>query len=145
MPFLKRVAERLLQLTGLVRAATEDVTLRYVRRGDAEMEAARQQARDSVALFLRLLENPKPGAEYCVKKQFDEGENSEHIWLNDVKLANGRFVGYVGNDPGIVKNIAFDDQVEVALEDISDWMVMLDGDIIHGGFTVELLMKRRQG
>ena len=145
MPFLKRVAERLLQLTGLAKSRESDVTLSYVRRDDPEMEAAREQARATVGSFVKLLENPQPGTDYFVKKQFDEGENSEHIWLSDVTVAEGQFVGFVGNDPGIVKNISFDDEVRVAFDDISDWMVMRDGDVIDGGYTVDLLMKRQQG
>ena len=81
-------------------------------------------------------------AEFYVKKRFDQGDQSEHIWLADVRVEGADFVGLVQNDPRVVSNVKYGDEARVAQDEISDWMITRGEEMI-GGFTVELLMRRR--
>lgn len=142
---LRDIIQRLLSFVGMRPGnhVDDDPTLAYIRRGDPEMTAAWQEARANVPQFLRLLEDPEYGdAEFYVKKRFDDGQQSEHIWLSDVRVEGDQFIGSVGNDPRIVTNAKFGEEAQVAMDDISDWMITRGEEMI-GGFTVELLMQRR--
>ena len=52
-------------------------------------------------------------------------------------------MGIVGNDPQVVTNVQAGDRARVAFDEISDWMIQT-GDEIQGGFTSQVLMKRKR-
>ena len=126
--------------------ADEDIsktTLTFYSKDDPEMEAAWQKARDSVGQFMQALDDPQfRDAVFYVKKRVDEGERTEHLWLSDIRVEGDEFVGVVDNDPQVVTNVACGETVRVAFTDISDWMIA-QGDEMLGGFTVDVLMRRR--
>lgn len=112
-----------------------------VGEGDKEMEAAIQKAEDSLDEFIAELKDRR-GREFSVKSPFqtDSGKY-EHLWVMDVVYANGKFKGTLGNNPLDIKSLRVGDPVEVDRNDVSDWIIM-DGEKMSGGFTVDVLMKR---
>ena len=131
---------RVRSLLGL-QPAKSDPALRYIHKDDPEMKAAWQKAREAVPEFIAALDDPAlSDADFYVKKRFEQGDLTEHIWLLDVRVEGEEFVGEVGNDPQIVTTIKLGDTARVAMPSISDWMI--DGDEMRGGFTVELLQRR---
>ncbi|HUT90492.1 MAG TPA: DUF2314 domain-containing protein [Thermoguttaceae bacterium] len=126
--------------------ADEDIsktTLTFYSKDDPEMEAAWQKARDSVGQFIEALDDPQfRDAVFYVKKRVDEGERTEHLWLSSIRVEGDKFVGVVDNDPQVVTNVARGQPARVAFAEISDWMIA-KGDEMLGGFTVDLLMRRR--
>ena len=126
--------------------ADEDIskaTLTYVEKDDPEMMAAWQTARDSVNEFVQKMDDPQfSDSDFYVKKRFDQGDRSEHIWISGLRVDGSEFIGAVGNDPQIVNNIQCGDEARVAFDEISDWMIT-KGDEMIGGFTVAILMQRR--
>ena len=61
----------------------------------------------------------------------------------DVVVEDGEFVGYVGNETTL-SGIDMEAEFRASFDEISDWMVMLDDEIKHGGYTVELLTQRQR-
>ncbi|MGE3240823.1 MAG: DUF2314 domain-containing protein [Pirellulales bacterium] len=114
-----------------------------VRRGDAEMEAARAEARKHLPEFVSALEKPTPTqTNFLVKARFEDGGAVEYLWLNELSHADGKFTGKVNNDTRLVKNVAFGDQVTVGDDSVTDWMFFDNGEM-RGGYSVKVLMERQ--
>lgn len=104
-----------------------------------EMDAAIARAQSEVDNFIAELNNPT-GDSHAVKAPIEDNGETEHFWLSEVTFQNGEFVGYINNDPGIVKNVQIGQQWTIKKNDISDWMYMRDGKI-HGNYTMRPLLK----
>lgn len=112
---------------------------------DAEMRAAEQVARDNLDEFIGALKNPAPGQEsFAVKVKFVDGDDVEFMWLNELRIEKGNFVGVVNNDPQLVANVAIGDQRTVTPEEVTDWL-FIDNGKMRGGYTVDVLMRRSGG
>ncbi len=103
-----------------------------------EMDAATARARTEIATFLEVLANGEADA-FFVKAPITDRHGTEHFWINDIAYRDGSFTGRIGNEPGIVKNVAYDQEWTVAQKDISDWMFIRQGRI-HGGYTIDPLL-----
>lgn len=106
---------------------------------EKEMDAAIAQARNEIDGFVANLQK---GADqnYAVKAAITDNGKTEHFWLVDVKFADGKFSGKIGNDPGIVTNVKAGQDWSVAKAEVSDWMFMRGGKI-HGNYTMRPLLK----
>lgn len=110
-----------------------------VQRDDPRMTEALAKARSTVEQFIDALQHPKPSQSlFGVKVPITEGENVRHIWLDSVQFQDGRFLGIVGNEPGMMMTIKLGDKVSAAPEEISDWMYVEDGKLV-GGFTTRAI------
>ncbi len=105
----------------------------------AEMDAAIEQARENVDLFIAAMQ-AGDGTDFAIKEPITDKNETEHFWLTDVTYADGQFKGLVGNDPGIVKNVKFGDERIVKKEAISDWLYFKDGKM-RGNYTLPVLLK----
>lgn len=106
---------------------------------DQEMNAAIDQARATVDQFIQALEAPTPTqSDFSVKMLIKDDEHGEHMWIMPVRYEEGRFVGLVGNEPLDVSSVQFGDEVEVAKDQISDWMYVDEG-VLQGGYTFRVL------
>lgn len=124
----------------VVRRNGEPSIVRF--RTDAEVEAAVEKAKATIADFLAVIKNPTPNqTDFEVKHRFVEGEIHEHIWINPVRWENGRFIGEVANLPLSVKNVREGQLVSFPDWDISDWKYLEDGKLM-GGFTILALIDR---
>ncbi len=111
-----------------------------VAESDAEMNAAMDEARSTLPGFLEELENADPGAFYSIKARFDEGPDTEHIWLVEITNADGVLGGVINNEPLALTSVAFGQRVSVSRDRVSDWLIVRDGKY-RGGFTLRQLRK----
>ena len=105
---------------------------------DAAMDAAIARARAEVDAFIKVVES-KEGQSLAVKAPIKDANGTEHFWLTGVTYADGTFSGKIGNEPGVVKNVAFGQSWQIKKDEISDWMYH-KGDKIHGGYTIDPLL-----
>lgn len=114
-----------------------------VPQTDREMADAQRQARDSLARFWAVFDNPAAGeGGFALKVAVPIGaRDSEHIWTNDIKRDGDKVSGVVNNAPQKAKSVGFGDRIEIAPDRISDWMYMRNGRIV-GNFTLRPLLKR---
>jgi uncharacterized protein YegJ (DUF2314 family) len=111
-----------------------------VKSEDAKMNAAVQQARDSLQVFLEALKSPKGNqSHFAVKKRFPlEGDAGEHIWLIEPSYDGRNIHGKVNNKPVDVTNVKLGDPASVAASEITDWMFVEDRKL-KGGYTIRAL------
>ena len=115
-----------------------------VSSDDPEMNAAIQEAQDTLSLFIAALEAPAASQTYFgIKAEFPygEGNSAEHMWVSDLTLVEAGFEGTLLNEPVYVQGLEFGDHVSVATGDVSDWMI-IDGERLLGGFTIHVLRSR---
>ena len=119
---------------------------------DPDMLQAYQDARASFRYFWRELfweyHRIVPALDMsAVKAPFSDGPNAprpknqpevEQMWMSDVQF-DGRVVsGELINAPNWVKSVKQGDSVRVPLDEISDWMYAIDGQVF-GAYTVNVL------
>jgi uncharacterized protein YegJ (DUF2314 family) len=108
---------------------------------DVEMNNAIRQAQETLPLFIKALQSPTDTqTAFLVKARFpyDEPDNYEHMWINELAYTGDVFEGTLANEPVYVTEIRFGDRVTVKIEDISDWMIIDDHRML-GGFTLHVI------
>lgn len=109
---------------------------------DTEMAAAIAKARSSLDDFLALSEAPPPGTDkFKLKVMVVDGNATEHFWVIPFKRAANGFVGILANEPELVRNVVFGQNIEFTKDDISDWGYTRDGHQV-GSFTVCVMFKK---
>ena len=103
-----------------------------------EMDAAIAKARSTVDDFIVVL-NQKGADSFFIKAPITDANGTEYFWVSDVTYSNGTFVGKIGNEPGIVKNVKEGQVWSTQKAEVADWMYM-KGDRIHGGYTIDPLL-----
>jgi uncharacterized protein YegJ (DUF2314 family) len=103
-----------------------------------EMDRAIARARAETDEFLKVLAAGDADS-FSVKAPITDANGTEHFWIANVRYENGVFIGLVGNDPGIVKNVTYGQEWRIKKADISDWMYVR-GERIHGGYTIDPLL-----
>jgi uncharacterized protein YegJ (DUF2314 family) len=113
-----------------------------VARDDPAMTLAIAKARATAGrLVAGLRDSARSPVLALVKAPFGVGDDVEHMWINDLSV-QGRYVrGVVANEPVGFASPRMGDTVQVALVDISDWMLVQDG-VLLGGFTLLELRRR---
>lgn len=115
-----------------------------VNPDDREMLEAVQQARKSVDEFIQALnENEDDQTRFAIKRKFTQGDETEYMWLLDVRLEDGVFDGQLDNDPRSLTNVRRGERYQVNKEDIWDWMIITEDGMV-GGYSVKLLIKRQR-
>ena len=76
-----------------------------------------------------------------VKGGFEAGDHTEHMWVAEVSWDGSRYRGTLVSDPEWVEDLEAGDPVELAPEQVSDWMVIAD-EVLLGGYTT-LEVRRR--
>jgi uncharacterized protein YegJ (DUF2314 family) len=111
---------------------------------DVEMNTAMDEARSTVPVFLQALPQAPADVACLVKMPFKGDDGDEHIWVNSVKHRDGRFYGYLANEPHQVTGMAIGDPVDCAVEEISDWVIMHQEEgVLAGGFTIKVMLARQ--
>ncbi len=122
---------------------------------DPDMQRAYESARANFKYFWRELAWERrrivPALDLaCVKSPFSDGEQAEpsedgtdveHMWLNDVDFDGQMIRGVLLNSPNWLKTISEGDSVCIPLEQISDWMYSIGGEV-YGAYTVNLMRSR---
>jgi uncharacterized protein YegJ (DUF2314 family) len=108
------------------------------------MNAAIQEARDTLSLFVDALQAPTETQSYFAIKvifPFGEDGSAEHMWVDQLTYADGQFQGVLSNDPVDVTDLTYGDTVTASADEISDWMIVDDGQLL-GGYTLHVLRNR---
>ena len=105
---------------------------------ESQMDEAMAEARAKWDHFVTAFE-AGDADDYSVKVAIEDGEEVEHFWAVDLKYENGKFEGMIGNEPGLVSNIAYGDRVTIDPETLSDWLFVKD-DQMHGNYTLRVMM-----
>ena len=106
-----------------------------------EMEIAIQQARDSFDDFKERWQNPQPGdSEFSIKVKIQDKHGTEHFWITHVEAKGDGFVGTIGDEPGIVKNVKYGQKYEFTFADVSDWLYM-SNNVMQGNYTLRVILK----
>jgi uncharacterized protein YegJ (DUF2314 family) len=127
----------------------------FFDNNDPEMQRAYENARATFRYFWREVAwerrriIPALGLA-CVKAPFSDGEQGTHnegdpeveqMWLNDVDF-DGQFVsGVLVNAPNWLKTVKVGDPARMPLEEITDWMYVVDNEV-YGAHTVNLMRSR---
>ena len=99
------------------------------------MERAIQKAKDTHGEFIQAMRGKRPGTDgFAIKKSF----GGEHIWLSDVSWDGKVFSAVVDNEPVDTKEVKLGDRVQVAPDELSDWMYV-EGGSLKGGYTIRVL------
>ena len=117
--------------------AKDEVT--GVKKDDPKMAAAIQQARGSVDEFIKVL-NSKDAAyhDLSIKVPLEDGEEVEHVWLDQLKFEGEKFSGVIANDLKMVKNFKMGQEVTFKKNEITDWMYVKEG-VVHGNVTLKAM------
>jgi uncharacterized protein YegJ (DUF2314 family) len=106
------------------------------------MNQAMERARAEVQEFVAHLMKPADGeSDFAVKVPITEAGDTEHFWLEGVRYQDGKLSGRLANDPEVVRNHHYGEQVSVASDQISDWMYLREKRLV-GGFTIRVLRNR---
>jgi len=111
---------------------------------DADMEAAFQQARETLDEFIQKIGTTHPDRTLvAVKVRFVlPDSSSQDIWVDQITYDDqaGRFHGVMGDDIPTLK-LSVDDKITIDKKEIVDWMIVQDGKLI-GGYTIRLAYAR---
>ena len=109
---------------------------------DVEMEAAFRQARETLDSFVEKIEVPQPDRTLiAVKVRFFLPDGStQDLWVDQINKRDGSFHGTMGDDVPALK-LSVDDKVTIKRDDILDWMIVENGQLI-GGYTIRLAFQR---
>lgn len=108
---------------------------------DEEMAIATKTARVSLDHFWQTLAQPHSGEHsFNLKVRLSDGNQVEHLWLQNPERTAGRMFGTINNDPVHVKNVKLGQRIEFTEDQISDWM-FVRADKIVGNYTVRALFK----
>lgn len=75
---------------------------------------------------------------YLLKMSLVGGGEVEHIWMEVTGMRNGIFQGRLANDP-LTPGYQAGDPVELAPEEIEDWMINT-GEARFGGYTIRAML-----
>jgi len=109
---------------------------------DPEMEAAFQQARDTLDAFIQKIGTNHPNRTLVALKVrfFLPDGPSQDLWVDQISYQAGSFRGVMGDDIPALK-LSVDDKVKIERKEIVDWMMVEDGKLI-GGYTIRLAFQR---
>lgn len=109
---------------------------------DVEMEAAFQEARDTLDLFIQKIGTPHPDRTFVAVKVrfFPPDDPPQDIWVDEVAYTDGSFRGLMGDDIPSLR-LEAGEKITVQEEDILDWMIVEDGKLV-GGYTIRLAVQR---
>jgi uncharacterized protein YegJ (DUF2314 family) len=122
---------------------------------DPEMQRAYENARANFRYFWREIAWERrrivPALDLaCVKAPFSDGEQAkrrddapevEHMWMSEVDFDGELVSGELLNDPNWLKRVKKGDRARIALDEISDWMYVIGGEVF-GAYTVNLMRSR---
>ena len=125
---------------GLVSRRQDHADVYHISSEAERMNEAMEKARHTLWYFKKSLLNPRPDQQYfSLKARIEDGAETEHIWLNSVSFdETDNFYGTIGNEPLTIKNVSLGKEIGVALDGVSDWMILEDGKLV-GGYTIRAL------
>ena len=111
-----------------------------IANDDPAMIEAIARARATAPDFTRMLQAPASGCrDFSIKALFPDLQ--EHMWVSDLRYADGVFTGNLGNIPRGSTTLKLGDEVRVPEELISDWKY-IENDVLAGGYSLRLIRSR---
>lgn len=142
--FLVSISFVVISCSGQTSRTTDPIV--YAEAQDPELEKAKQEAFAKLEYFIKSFQSNSNDTifQYSVKMDFTDSGEHEHMWVFVNKFKNGAFIGYLGNEPQIVKNVQFGQQIKVDKDLIEDWLIMdtRTGNW-EGGYSIKVLMNRQ--
>ncbi len=142
-----RAATRALTLLlwGALATAAPAQGLPYTADEDG-MRVAIEEARTQLDLALSQLTNEKgtihPALNLKIKVPVQNLDISEEmIWIDQLGVEDGRYVGTVANAPAYLKGTRLGDTVRFDREQIVDWSVLDTSGQMYGHYTTRVLLK----
>ncbi len=112
---------------------------------DTALEAAAQEARESLDKFIGHLAHPKPNqSDFSIKAQIHDGGMGHVMWLQGLAFDGTDFTGFLGPDAAGLKTHNPGDRIAVAPKDVEDWMFVENGKLV-GGFSLRAIRGRLTG
>lgn len=135
------VEESSSQQSGLGPAEGDPSDPAYAVGNDQRMVDAIAEAKRTLPTFIDALKQAQGRDRYfSVKRPFATSDGgSEHIWIDELKWMGTSFQGRVANVPASVPGLTSGETVSVAVEEVSDWMIVDAGGRLTGGFTIRAM------
>lgn len=102
---------------------------------DGEMRRAVLEARKKFPEFRQRHSRPQPGERFYVKASF----SGEHMWIDIRTVTSQSIHGNLANEPQSNPGLRIGDAVEVAVSELTDWMIAVNGKPVLGAYTAHLL------
>lgn len=125
----------------------EQTTIFFADGENPKMIEAFKKAQETFKYFWRELSweyrRIIPGLDVaCVKLAFTQNINGEtvveHMWINDVNFDGVTIYGVLVNQPNDLTNVNNGDEVQIPVNQISDWLFAIDGKT-YGGYTIQAM------
>lgn len=110
---------------------------------DKEMLEAQKKARESLMQFVKAIQKREEGKRYLLKVKLSEGKEVEHVWLEPVKWNDPGLLGILAVDPVALKRKKKGDRIAPLPGEITDWMILSEDGTKKGGFTADVIEKRK--
>jgi len=117
----------------------------YAQADDPELEQARNEATNSLDYFIKSFSDHKSDSifSYSLKADFVDNGQHEFMWIDLEKIENEQFIGYLGNEPQIIKNVKYGEMITIDKSQIEDWIIVDSRtNTWEGGFSVKVFLKR---
>ncbi|MEM7147214.1 MAG: DUF2314 domain-containing protein [Verrucomicrobiota bacterium] len=121
----------------------DDVT--GVDGDDEEMVAAQKKALETLETFIEAIQNRDEEKRYLLKVRLEENEEVEHVWLEPVKWNDPGLLGVLAVDPVAIKKHKKGDVIAPLPSEVSDWVILSADGSKEGGFTMDVIEKRKRG
>jgi uncharacterized protein YegJ (DUF2314 family) len=109
---------------------------------DIEMNNAIQKARDTLQDYINRLKNPQENdSDFALKVQVEDENGVEHFWVSEVEINKDGFIGYIANEPKLVKSVKYGEKVSFNKDIITDWSYDING-VRQGSYTLRVLLGR---
>lgn len=122
------------------KVANDDVSM--VQEDDPAMLRAFARARETLDAFLAQVDGKDAAlASPALKVKIEHRGNVEYFWVMQFSRSGKRFVGYLANEPRLVRNVRFGQRYRFSREDIYDWTyVEAATGALKGNFTACALL-----
>jgi uncharacterized protein YegJ (DUF2314 family) len=116
-------------------------TMRLVGADSQAMEAAHQRAvRELPVVKRRFQAGLRPGETLLVKYGFPtDGGGHEYMWVAVNTWNGGHLRGNLANDPEMRRDPKAGQTIDLAEEDVFDWMIQLPNGSSEGGYTTAVV------
>ncbi len=111
---------------------------------DPELLAANEKAKACWKEFETLFSHRSADQRFNVKAALCDSGPVEHISIEVKSLSPDMVTETLDNDPVNLKTLKDGDEVTIKITDIEDWTVYEGPLRIAGGFTIDVLMRRKK-
>jgi len=112
--------------------------------GDAKMNAAIAEAKETLPGFIKRLPNLKPDQANVKWAAATKKGHTEHIWVGYLTYKDGWFEGRLINEPEWIEGKKLGDEVRFPSSEVSDWVIWKEDGGQEGGYTDKVMVSDTQ-